>query len=136
MIGQVRMGGRTLHLLLALAFVGALLLRLAIPEGWMPVTGADGWRLTICTGTGPIDAMPGMAMPHGDNGDTADHHKSDHHPCPFTVITPAIVAPVVPPVAVVAPTVMPLPVPTGLIVTIGRGLAAPPPPPTGPPSTF
>lgn len=56
----------------------ALLLRLALPAGWMPVAGADGIRVEICSGEGlrtiVIDAE-GRAHP--------DTPKASNDPCPY-----------------------------------------------------
>lgn len=110
----------------------ALLLRVAIPAGWMPTTGADGLvRITLCTGQGQMEAwVDGDGRIH----DRKPEPKTDH-PCAFAgLIAPAIDA---------APIDAPLPFArTGDVapafahatVAIGRGLAAPPPPPTGPPA--
>jgi hypothetical protein len=113
----------------------ALLARLAVPAGWMPVTDADGARLTICTGMGALDAprhaMPGMAERHG----SGDHKQSgDDHVCPFAAVALALAQPALPSIDLL-PMVLPGAVPLlRIAVAVGRGLAAPPPPATGPPS--
>lgn len=133
MIEGWRHGRPTTQLLLAAVFACALLLRLAIPDGWMPVHEAQGWRLTICTGTGPLDAAPTMTMAHGGHKMPAgDHHKAGV--CPFTALGLAMVEPLVPPFAFVPPIFAAAPALLHEMVAIGRGLAAPPPPPTGPPA--
>ena len=122
------------RLIVALVFACALLLRLAVPEGWMPVEDAGGWRLTMCDGMA-ADAMPAMTMDHGDHpAPDSDHRKSDMGVCAFAGLGMAMAAPYLPPVPLPAPV---LTGPTPLVqavVAIGRGLAAPPPPPTGPPA--
>jgi len=117
--------------LLLAVFACAMLLRIAIPEGWMPVTDAGGWRLTICTGMGPLEMMadmPGM----GHHKAPAGQDQGDH-PCTFAGLGMAAALPDLPPApdlpaAISVPTLIMLG-----IVAVGRGLAAPPPPATGPP---
>lgn len=115
----------------------ALLLRVAIPGGWMPAKGADGLvRITLCTGMGAVEAwVDGEGRIH----DGAPHKKQEpktDQPCAFAgLIAPAIDAdPLPPPLAPVArgATI----VFADHAVAIGHGLAAPPPPPTGPPLTL
>lgn len=124
---------------LALAILaGAVLMRVLIPQGWMPVETADGWRITICTGMGPMRMeMPGAmasamnAMHHGQPGH--DQGGSDH-PCAFAGFAMALDEPPLPMLDLprfVAQAWLPVIVAT---VGIGRGLAAPPPPATGPPA--
>lgn len=127
---------------LALA-VMALAVRAVVPAGWMTMPSADGWlRLTICTGTGPIEATPAMAhamramsgmgpgkMHHGDDAPT---HPD--HPCAFTggvlaADLPVLIAPPLPPRAATA-----IAIAGTRDIAVGRGLAAPPPPQTGPPA--
>ena len=48
--------------LAVLIVAAALVARLAAPSGFMPVVGASGVSLTICSGYGPMQmAMPGVA---------------------------------------------------------------------------
>lgn len=131
MVRQVHKGGQKAQLLLAFAFICALLLRLTIPAGWMPAKTSHGWRLTICTGMGPANAMPGMAMDH-DKG-SADRDKGSSV-CPFAGAGLAMAEPFTPPLLFPAPIFAATAFPLHDIVAIGRGLAAPPPPPTGPPA--
>lgn len=116
----------------------ALVMRVLIPQGWMPVETSDGWRITICTGSGPMQMdMPGMAAMkamHHRSGDQ-DHGSSDH-PCAFSGLAMALDKPPLP--ALPLPTPVPAILLAALVIAIGvgRGLAAPPPPATGPPSLF
>ncbi|WP_380785465.1 hypothetical protein [Sphingomonas sp. R86521] len=132
------------RLLLAL-FACAMLARALVPSGWMPVATADGVRIVPCSGTGPLlpqaaapmdHAMPGMA--HRDAMAGMVHKDADHgasgvdHPCAFAGVTPVVDAPalaVAPPPLFVRTT----PAPVRTLVSVGHGLAAPPPPQTGPP---
>src|SRR3546814_9022345 len=64
------------HLMIAL-FACAVLVRMAVPEGWMPVTDANGAvRMTICTGMGPVDAGVAAAADH--TGMNMHHAGMDH----------------------------------------------------------
>lgn len=112
----------------------ALLLRIAIPAGWMPATGADGLiRITLCTGQGQMEAwVDGEGQTH-DHKPGKSEPKTDH-PCVFA----GLIAPALGAIAVDTP--LPFtrvgdiaPAFARGTVAIGRGLAAPPPPPTGPP---
>ena len=114
-----------------------MLMRVLIPQGWMPVETGDGWRITICTGMGPMQMdMPAMARAmapmHHDSGSPG--HDAGDHPCAFAGFALALDEPPLPVLAL-----PPLPAPAWLpaivaAVAIGRGLAAPPPPATGPPA--
>ncbi len=123
---------------LLVVFACAMLVRALIPTGWMPVADAQGFRIVLCSGTGP--AMPmakapmDHAMPGMDHKKSSDHHdQGPEHPCVFAGVTPAIAAPTLaaplPPVRIRA-----TPAPARALVAIGHGLAAPPPPQTGPPT--
>jgi len=143
MIEALRSGARRPRMLALAVLACALLLRLLVPAGWMPVSDARGIHLTLCSGTGPM-TMPTMGpMGHMAHGETmagmAHHMPSDQqgapeHPCAFAHFGLAVATPRLPALPLpVAPATL---VPAGLaaLVMVGRGLAAPPPPPTGPPS--
>jgi hypothetical protein len=123
------------RLLLAL-FACALLLRVAIPQGWMPVADAGGWRLTVCDGMGPaaaMAAMPGMTHNAHDRHAPPPHDQGDH-PCTFAGLALVAALPDLPP-ALARPAVRAVETLTAPVrIAIGRGLAAPPPPATGPPA--
>lgn len=121
--------------LLALAML-AVMLKIMVPAGFMPdVQPRIGlpFALVLCTGDGAKVVQPGEALGHGQGEDHGG--KSVHDaPCPFAV--QAAGAP--PPslfVATEARTIryVVLPIPAAPTIAPGRGLAAPPPPPTGPP---
>lgn len=117
----------------ALALVAfALAMRLLVPTGWMP--SADGRSITLCTAMGTVeawvDAQGGL------------HEKAPAKPvkageaCTFAGLSAAFVAPdAMPALAIPEAVASPLLLPA-LTVAVGRGLAAPPPPPTGPPATL
>jgi hypothetical protein len=115
-----------------------MLMRLLVPAGWMPIeTATGGWAITPCTGSGSMQmakagpitaAMKGM----GHGSEQQDHGSGDH-PCAFSSLAMALDEP--PPLVIDLPKLV---VATWLAssditVSIGRGLAAPPPPSTGPP---
>ena len=117
-----------------LLLVAALLARSVAPEGWMPVVNAAGGiEITVCNGTGPDDVM--VLSPDGKL-----HHKapgknrSGDHACAFSGLGVADAPPTL--VALAAPIFAPDAAPTldPIDAVPGRGLAAPPPPATGPPS--
>lgn len=114
----------------ALALIAcALLLRIAVPGGWMP--GEQGRWIELCTAQGSLTAFVD-ARGKLHHGDPADAEKAKQH-CAFAGLGGALDRPA----AVEPPTVAPAyaPLPTRIAsASVGRGLAAPPPPSTGPPS--
>lgn len=118
---------------LLLLVAAALCVRALVPAGWMPVAGPQGVELALCDGSGP--AMPAaMAMTHGHRGAPMQHHHgAPDHQCAFAAAAATFAAewpagsPPLP-----LPHRQPLPVRSP--VAVARGLAAPPPPPTGPPA--
>jgi hypothetical protein len=122
----------------------ALLARMLVPAGFMPMASAQGLpTLVICPGAGPRApmAMPAMtmAMPGMTTGQEHKHHDAPatshdcDHACPFgtmaAVVDLASLPPLLPfPLAMAATRLLP-----SLFARPGLGLAAPPPPKTGPP---
>ncbi len=109
----------------------ALLSRVLVPAGWMP-TAADGWKITLCTGMGVVEAWvdeDGNLRKDAPSGGKSDSHQ----PCIFSGFGAAIDMP--PVFASVLSATLPMHVALfrKLTVSIGNGLAAPPPPQTGPP---
>jgi hypothetical protein len=125
-IGRAHANRRGLFLALAAL---ALLLRVAIPAGYMVDSGAPGASpgLVICTGHGPLRLAP-------EKDGKAPAHRSADGVCAFAghglAAAPPLAAPV--PALFAPPPADPAPARTA--VRPGQGLAAPPPPPTGPPS--
>jgi len=127
---------------IALAILAcALALRLLIPAGWMPIADAQGMHLVLCSGSGPLEpatshAMPAMmGMHHGGHAQHDHHHHGmPDHPCAFAGLGLAMAEPVLPLLALAPIALETLVAPMPAAVSIGRGLAAPPPPPTGPPT--
>lgn len=111
-----------------------LLLRLLVPTGWMPVaTPASGIAITICTGMGAVSAyIDAEGKLHRTDKSGADLAK-DVGLCPFASglsMLPVLDVLVASYALVWRTTLAHL----DEAVAIGRGLAAPPPPPTGPPA--
>lgn len=115
----------------------ALMLRILVPAGWMPGTGADGaLRITLCTGQGMVEAwVDGNGAIH-DKAPQKSEPRTDQ-PCSFAGLGAAALAEPAPMVLdaprFAAATIL-LPIPAS--IAIGRGLAAPPPPAIGPPATL
>ena len=131
-------GGALFSFLLA----ATLFMRLLVPPGWMPVADAAGLRIELCPGQvvapkpRPADHH---ALHHGGDHDEGRHGRPDQGkkyasqpPCAFSSLGLAFLdagqAPsiVLPNFAAALPARPPA-------ITLGTGLAAPPPPATGPP---
>ena len=73
----------------------ALLVRFAVPAGYMPVFSGNTVTIALCSGAGPMKmAMPGMAgMADHDSGnhDTGEHGKGEV-PCGFAGLAAPFVA--------------------------------------------
>lgn len=117
--------------------VCALLLRVVVPQGWMPERTTDGWRITICTGTAPMQMDMPAAMAAAMKGDlhTPPDRGRGHndHPCAFAGCAAALSEPTLPAVILPKAAIAAWLTGSAMHVAIGRGLAAPPPPATGPP---
>jgi hypothetical protein len=106
----------------------ALALNLIVPSGFMVDRGPTGATIVICTGHGPQTLARGADVPGHMPGHSGPHHDA----CPFAghgvVAGPSFVA-------MVARQALPASVPGAALHDMrpGRGLAAPPPPPRGPP---
>nr|WP_243852845.1 hypothetical protein [Sphingomonas naasensis] len=114
----------------------ALLLRVAVPAGWMPQIGAGHVTLSWCadSGTsGPAALDAARALLAKAIGKPApEKHKAGDQPCAFAVaaqpLAPAAQLALPHPVSRIEP------IEHARLETIpGRGLAAPPPLATGPP---
>ncbi len=117
-----------------------LLLRVLVPSGWMPVaTPNGGFAVTLCIDGGAvsawIDADGRLHQAAKADGPSKDMPGKDA-PCAFAATglppLPALTIDVAARVAMVVAA----PLRRETVVAIGRGLAAPPPPATGPPSRF
>jgi hypothetical protein len=91
----IRMGST--RLLVALLLLPALALRVLVPPGFMPGTGAgDAPTMQMCHGAGPL---PAPTHPTRDGDDPAPE-KGQHHESPCVFAAAGSAAP--PPVATVA----------------------------------
>jgi hypothetical protein len=107
----------------------AILLRVVIPQGMMLTPSAGGIVMTLCSGVADGQKQIVVDLGHGKKP-AGDHQQ----PCDFAVASAAAVHSIAPVVA--PPLAIPLLFVTAPLagVSIGRGLAAPPPPSTGPPA--
>ena len=106
----------------------ALLVRLAVPAGFMPMAGSPA--LILCPGQ---TAMPAaMAGMHHDK--TTHDDKSAQQSCPFAAAAAATDLATAPLILALPPMPLPMALLRTLLAAPGLGLAAPPPPKTGPPS--
>ena len=127
------------HLSIAALLAFALIVKLLVPTGWMPVFGSRGIALEMCGSYGPPPPAIAKAMAQAAHR-MAGHDKHKQHdnkghdqPCAFAGLSFAALDAEAPSPLIALPTVTPLP-PISMAVAIGRGLAAPPPPSTGPPA--
>jgi hypothetical protein len=105
----------------------ALAMKVLAPPGFMVAGNVGAVPLVICTGHGPL-----VLGGHGEQ--KAPVHKASDAPCAFagssTPPTPSVAASIAEPIAIVTDPIVGL---QGARRAPGRGLAAPPPPPRGPP---
>jgi len=121
------------HVCLTLAML-AVALKVLVPAGFMVGISSTRFPLVLCTGHGAVSVDAGFLDPGG--GKKAPGEKPAHDaPCAFAGSAAAASPPDPHPVATVtfvsAPVAEPLPLRRNLAP--GRGLAAPPLPPRGPP---
>lgn len=103
----------------------ALALRLVVAPGFMPVVGADGFTIAMCSGQGavsvPIPGKSDPAMPGGGGCAFASLAVATAPDVPAVLAAPVILAPV-------AQMLIPL------VRNPHIGVLAPPPPAIGPPA--
>lgn len=119
--------------LASLVLAAALLGKLLVPGGWMPVQAdGHGVRIILCSGDGPLDAwLDATGKVH--KGKLPSDSKGARDTCPYGALSAPADLPLVlalPAPALTGPAPQRLP---EIAVAVGRGLAAPPPPATGPP---
>lgn len=108
-----------------------LVLRALVPAGWMPAQQKGQW-ITICSGAGVTMAWMGADGKIDKHPAPAKSEKSNH--CAFAGLGAAADLSIQLP-EILAPVFSTPFIPAAITsVAIGRGLAAPPPPKTGPPS--
>lgn len=116
----------------AALIVLALALRVIIPSGFMP-SSERGFALTICTGMDTQTVwMDKTGKLHKE--DPSKGKSAEHQPCAFagTVMAADVLSTDFQ--VAMAPVALAIPVFAKREVTVGNGLAAPPPPAIGPPS--
>jgi hypothetical protein len=109
-----------------------LLLRAAVPAGWMPQADSGGIRIALCSGSGPVELT---LAADGTFHRGAPALPGAHDPCPFGLasvqpfdLTAAVA---IAPPDYAADRADPLPVPDALAPRADRALR---PPTRGPPS--
>jgi hypothetical protein len=118
-------GGFSLRNLLFALALAAMGVRAAAPPGYMFSPGSTGLTVTLCNGGS-------FHLDLGGVGHDQNKHSNDSGTCLFAAAAHAAPAPTTPqPAAVSVASVAAQP--AAPAVSIGRGLAAPPPPATGPP---
>lgn len=137
MTATTRFRSAPFRLLMLLALL-AMAIRAAVPAGFMLAPDQDRWVVvTLCSGPGPMPLALNLdtgeqregALPTGDQEDAGDAHGVCVFAAAGALSPPAATAELSRPALAAAsraPAVFPF-------VTIGRGLAAPPPWATGPP---
>jgi hypothetical protein len=110
-----------------------LAVRMIVPTGWMPSVVAGKATITLCTGTGMVDAwVDADGKIHKEN--PAKKGAGDQ-PCAFAALGVAAKASTFDVASLALPlTSQPLHNNRATSVAIGLGLAAPPPPSTAPPA--
>lgn len=132
-LADLRRPGGAERAWLSVVLALAVMLKLLVPQGWMP---SPGGGLMLCP-----DQVPAAAAPMAHRGHHAmpadqqpEHAMPDGERCAFAGL--GLAAAPAAPMPVLA---LPRPLRTALVsrpyaVAVGRGLAAPPPPATGPPA--
>ena len=72
---------RSYRPILWLALVAAVLLRAAMPSGWMPVAQDDSIRVLLCSGSGPVEIV--VPIKRDSEPANGDHGAAPNDPCPF-----------------------------------------------------
>jgi hypothetical protein len=110
-----------------------LAVRVIIPTGFMPTAGDDGMiRISLCSGMGPQTAWLDKGGHLHKEAPSKGQH--DPQPCGFGVLAMGGVAADPSALEQIVHFDNSEPAQSTYAVAIGRGLAAPPPPSTGPPS--
>jgi hypothetical protein len=121
---------RDFALTLLLSF--ALFAKALIPSGWMP-TGGKAFEITVCTGTDTHSLWLDRAGKLHKQDPDKQNDKPDSQSCAFAGLGTVADLPAFKQLAIQPQgpnAIAPAP---RLVAAIGKGLAAPPPPPTGPP---
>lgn len=112
----------------------ALLLRILVPAGFMPST-TQGYAISLCSDMSGMSAWVDQAGKLHKGEKPSGDETTKHQPCVFGGFASALALPdVIGPTSVTPLAAAAVFIPLRDSVAIGRGLAAPPPPPTGPPA--
>ena len=135
------------HVHVGALIAAALLLKALVPAGWMPVFDNGNVMLRLCGGWAPAPAKDpaiqshlAMTMDHEVTASPAHHDQDDEErqssdqPCSFAAGALSWTAPDALPAAVLSLLRTAIVAAFPSTLAPGRGLAAPPPPSTGPPS--
>lgn len=122
---------------LAFLLMLAIAVRTAVPAGWMPTIDERGFTLSPCSSWAPAAIVSTADHgAHGDHGpDTPEksEHDASTQPCAFAAL--AVDVPFAGSEAAFAiGSASGGAIVRNDVVSVGRGLAAPPPPSTGPPN--
>jgi hypothetical protein len=120
----------------------AMVVRALVPAGYMfaPTHDSRFLAITLCSGHGPAEAVLDLTTGAIVDASEAQTHKAPSSPsrtdapCVFATAAP-LSAPEAPAVIAVAFRHQAIELPSAIVATPGRGLAAPPPWSTGPPLT-
>ena len=128
-------GGLARSALMLVLACFVLVTRGLVPPGYMVDrdVSSGGWSIVVCEGQAVRGTAPEASHHHHDGGPEDEGDRNPDHPCVFMGLA-AVAAHDVPTLAS-APEWLPagtVAIPVGRVVP-GRGIAAPPPPPTGPP---
>jgi hypothetical protein len=138
MFRSARLWSGPFRLLMAFALI-AMAIRAAVPVGSMLTADQGRWiTVTLCSGSGPMQMAlnldTGEQSEGGEPSQEDDGKRGHHGPCVFAAAAgaaPPVLDAAVPwPAAAVAAAAVAFPA----SVMVGRGLAAPPPWATGPPT--
>lgn len=120
------------RILMAMLLAVVLAGRLMVPTGWMPVASEGGIAIVLCSGDGPAPAwLDASGKLHKGKPDSSGHKAAES--CPFAALASPVDLARGPALDVPLPPVVATHGGKPSAVSIGHGLAAPPPPATGPP---
>ena len=129
---RVSLASSPLRKFAAVFILMALAMRVIIPSGYMP-SSERGFALTICAGMDTQTVwMDKSGKLHKE--DPSKGKSVEHQPCAFAGAALTADFPATAMQVAMAPVALAIPVFAKREVSVGAGLAAPPPPAIGPPS--
>lgn len=130
---QTLRGAWVLRALIVAVFV----LRAAVPAGYMFAAFGDGTSLVLCSAQGPLSVTIDPATRHVSIAKKVPGKPANHDDAPCAFAGMAKVALQTASFQAAAPVdLVSQPIFASIFLAPGRGLSAPPPPATGPPSSF